>query len=852
MSRNYDSDEEAESFGLSQRDIEDALDQGTNYGRKRRFRKEDAIYGMWAEHDSDEDEASRRRNKADYSRPVDFISVGVRGKVSPEDEDGSDSETETARFDETLMEVEENMEEEQKEHLAGLPKNFVSSSMKKGRTLGMFGETSKAKQKRDVDASSAARYHGSADKQFGSWEKHTKGFGMKMLQKFGYQPGQGLGRDGAGIIRPIDVKLRGGRGAVGAYGSERTKQSQQDFPTVDSEEEEEKKHQAELDQWRKAPEGGKEGKIRYKYRSANEVRVSGVKAAGQKAPVSRKPAAQVKVLDLRGPEQRVYSGYDLIQSQHAHPDAGPQQAAEAEITFLPELYHNVVLLVDLAETDLLQGDRQLRHEQDRLVSLQHERDELQKTADMEKKQLDRLQAVYDLTSQLAEHSQPGCSEPLTLEDCEETWKLLHEHYLNECMMYDLGKLAIPIVFPRISEKLALWDPLSSSTYGCDIFTRWRDLLSDRRHYRDETTMPSEKAMSIYDRLVWEHWMPKLRQATREWNVRASEPMIELLEAWLPLLPHWLVSHIFDQWVFPKLEEEVKEWNPTTDAQPINTWLHPWLPLMSHRMEPLYQPIRYRLSVALTNWHPRDQSARAILLPWVNVFSQGSMDHLLTRSILPKLAECLQNELVINPSDQKLEPFQWVMAWQDLMPRQAFVEMLDKQFFRKWTTVLHQWLQPVNSPNFEEVIHWYSEWKGLFGSLVDHPLIEARFKSAVEVMHHMVSQPGVPVPAGAYENVAYVANRERIEQSRKAEREAAVLERSRMLAAAAPVSVNFRDVVQRRAEENGVQFVPDRMYNGHMLYHFGRAIIYLESNVVFVQTQPGSFVPVALEELTAYA
>lgn len=43
-----------------------------------------------------------------------------------------------------------------------------------------------------------------------------------------------------GIVNPIEAKVRKGKGAVGAYGNERTQQSLQDFPVVDSEEEEEK------------------------------------------------------------------------------------------------------------------------------------------------------------------------------------------------------------------------------------------------------------------------------------------------------------------------------------------------------------------------------------------------------------------------------------------------------------------------------------------------------------------------------------------------------------------------------------------------------------------------------------
>ncbi|KAJ6633505.1 Zinc finger CCCH-type with G patch domain-containing protein [Pseudolycoriella hygida] len=47
----------------------------------------------------------------------------------------------------------------------------------------------------------------SSNQVLGEWEKHTKGFGSKIMQKFGYVVGTGLGNNGEGIVAPIQIQV---------------------------------------------------------------------------------------------------------------------------------------------------------------------------------------------------------------------------------------------------------------------------------------------------------------------------------------------------------------------------------------------------------------------------------------------------------------------------------------------------------------------------------------------------------------------------------------------------------------------------------------------------------------------
>ena len=85
-----------------------------------------------------------------------------------------------------------------------------------------------------------------------------------------------------------------------------------------------------------------------------------------------------------GPESRDLTGffsvYDTLLS-------------ESQALYLPELLHNIQLLVDHTEQDILQSNRKLHYNQDLLVNLKHEREGLLKEVEEERAQMDKLSNI---------------------------------------------------------------------------------------------------------------------------------------------------------------------------------------------------------------------------------------------------------------------------------------------------------------------------------------------------------------------------------------------------------------------------------------------------------------------------
>ncbi|XP_011501452.1 PREDICTED: tuftelin-interacting protein 11 [Ceratosolen solmsi marchali] len=816
------SDDEMEKFQISDYDLENEF----NINRSRRkMSKKQQMLGIWAS-DSDEEEVrpSFSRAPKNYTAPVSFVPGGIQQAGQPkvkkeEVEEDEEDDDDNARIKNSSSESEEEK-----------PKTRAAESY--NFTLG-------------TDIAGLRKKRAPLNPELmktgvGNWEVHTKGIGAKLLLQMGFEPGKGLGKQLQGISAPVEAHLRKGRGAIGAYGPEKTAKVL-DIKAKTEDGDLKKISKSRTSHWRKVDKNDKK-KSNYSYRSVDEVLEDGRLRNNRKAPIINADIAKCKVTDMTTPEQRVFSGYHALGKRHLQPvEDLPTTDKKTTVNFsLPELQHNLDMIVDMCEQNIIQNDRRTKHLCNRVISLLAEKQTLLQIVDQHAQLIGTLENALAMINKLLDRN-----SEMTLKETAEAFKILQERHYEEYKAYDLGDLACSFIIPKIKEHLANWNPLSQSKLPLVLFKEWKDILEFGQMNQHT------RSMSPYDQLIWNAWMPSIRGAIQSWVCRQPDNLIDLLEYWLPLLPSWIFDNLLDMVILPKLTLEVEEWNPLTDTVPIHTWIHPWLPLMKNRMDTLIYPIiRRKLGSALGAWHPSDRSARLMLQPWAAVFTKADMDAFLVKNILPKLQIAL-SELIINPHQQHLDQWNWVYEWKDLIPVQTMAALLDKLFFPKWLQVLGLWLN--HSPNYEQVTNWYTGWKGMLNDkLLAEPIIKEHFRKALEMMNRAVSIPQGLQP-GSVEQVSYLTSLER-NQSQISQISQISQPRMERLAeavrTASQIPQGFKDLVQRKCEERGILFMPlaNRYREGKQVYKVGNVQAYIDSDILFVCHNGTTWLPTNLNTL----
>lgn len=647
----------------------------------------------------------------------------------------------------------------------------------------------------------------------GNWEQHTRGIGAKILLQMGYQPGKGLGKALQGISAPVEAHVRKGRGAIGAYGPEK-KTKVAELKSSGKKELEDKK----LEPGESRKQWSKRGSSkRYFYKSVEDVIQKGKKPDYMHYDSSSK-LSKVTVIDMTGPEKRVLSGYRALgQAKMTEEELyETKPLSELKHFHLPELMHNLTMIVNMCEQDIIANDKRHRQAEDRQMSLQGEHQQLERIVTLEKQYIETLEDSMELVERLI-----NTEDPPSLEDAERIFIEIKVNHPNEYKEFNLGDLAPGVIAPLINNKLKDWNALTEPTKYVNVIKKWADLL-------DYTKSSSTNVFDPYPALVWSTIIPCFRRATTEWNPRNHVPMAALLDTWSAMLPEWMLDNILEQILLTRLTQAVAEWDPLTDIYPIHSWILPWASILGSKMETnVYKTICDKLSRALRAWNPEDRSARAMIQPWKNVFRDEDLQMFLHKNIVPKL-EHRMTEMIFNPIQQDLEIFNQVWEWNELMTPLVMANILDKYFFPKWMQTLVLWLN--QSPNFDEVSRWYTGWKRLLSDAVLRQTnVSEHFRRALDLMQRAT---GVTIPTQAPEPEI---------------KPPSLMD----LNIVPPPNLEFKEMVSQKCAEREIIFapMPGRREKGKQVYRVGKLFCYIEKSVCFVSLDGGiNWMPISLNAL----
>ncbi|KAK4385996.1 Septin and tuftelin-interacting protein 11 [Sesamum angolense] len=537
---------------------------GEFYGKRRQKHaqtKDDVLYGVFAAGDSDSDSydglGSKKRRKdlakrTDYTKPVNFVSTGT---VMPNEEIDRNSKEDNEVMDEDEVKptglgssaglgfgsaASKNVTPEAAHAHEGKDEDDIFLPSAFGKKIK---EGAQLRREREKEKSILAKKSSQVGRReldpagVGTFEKHTKGIGMKLLEKMGYKGG-GLGKNEQGILAPIEAKMRPKNMGMGFNDYKEA------IPPA----------LQELDEKSlRPPSQSLEGRSREKLWSKQAQKKKVYITADELLAQKQEQGLEVvqKVFDMRGPQ------------------------------------HNVRLIVDLAELDIQKLDRDLRNERETAVALQKEKEKLQKEAHQQKQQLQNMEEIVSVLDQIGEESSSGT---LTLESLAKSFMDLQTRFSDDYTLCNLSCIACSYALPLFIRIFQGWDPLQSPTHGVEVVSLWKKLLQGKN------SLNFSVAASPYMQLLMEVVFPAVRiSGTNSWQARDPEPMLRFLESWEELLPSPALQLILDNVVMPKISAAVDSWDPHFEE--VTKWYLGWKELLPPELQ-ANEHIRYRLNLGL--------------------------------------------------------------------------------------------------------------------------------------------------------------------------------------------------------------------------------------------------------------
>ncbi|PJF17149.1 hypothetical protein PSACC_03040 [Paramicrosporidium saccamoebae] len=538
------------------------------------------------------------------------------------------------------------------------------------------------------------------DEGFGAFEKTTKGFGMKMLLKMGYKMGSGLGKEGEGIINPIEVKLRARNTGLG-FDDKRDAEPRLAGSRV--------------------AESQTKRKVSWRRREESSPSEEEYDDTPKSVPT--------KIYDYTGSAVRELSSLAEMHS-----------ISQVEIVRFPELRHNITLLISMAmrEVQTAKGGRQNEEYTSNRLAEEHLRlgGELLQL-ETKREELATLKKLLYRATEL-----PGKDSEEYFSWTEKAMSFMDDNlHLTENRLLASG--AIVGAFTPIFRNFEITD---------------REFLEKmQRLFRMSSV---GKYFSPVDQLIVTLVIPKLRSALLEslQYCESSQQGADLLTKWVPLMADAVMDQLYSVTLLPALERILDGWDPRRIA--LHIWLLPWLSCLApyfakerncDSRDAFYTALRRKLLLCLQQ--VQDPLSQGEMLSYWKppVLPKREFDVLVGRGILPHIEARLEHDLIIDPTNQDISLLHQAISWNNIIESAVLAPYIERPLFAKLKRVLYDWMTSSGA-DLDEITQWYLAWKSLFPAELSESL-QPGFEELLEMMNTLLDEQMATCPGSQNEKAA---------------------------------------------------------------------------------------------------